>query len=193
MLDYSKRQKIIALVSNGSSRRMAARYVGCSPSTITRAALRDPDFARQLATAEQNAEIDALRALRFAARKDRYWRAAAWLLERKNPEDFAQRPPNLFTSEEVAEMITSIVEVLCDEVPEANCERAIQKLEELIEIQRRELTTSSFPKTPTPELYPPSPEPSTLPLQHPSSEPCEVATSTPATTTDTNGISVVEQ
>ena len=41
---------------------MAAKYVGCAASTITRTALRDPDFAEQLAAAEQSAEIDALRA-----------------------------------------------------------------------------------------------------------------------------------
>jgi len=36
LLDESKRRVIIALVTNGSSRRVAARYVGCAPSTITR-------------------------------------------------------------------------------------------------------------------------------------------------------------
>ena len=51
VLDEKKRAKIIALVANGSSRRMAARYVACAPSTITRTAMRDPDFAAQLAAA----------------------------------------------------------------------------------------------------------------------------------------------
>ena len=74
MLDLAKRQKIIALLSNGSSRRMAAKYVGCSPSTIARTAAADPIFADQLAAAESSSEVDALRALRAAYRKDRYWR-----------------------------------------------------------------------------------------------------------------------
>jgi IS30 family transposase len=43
VLDETKRLKIIAIVSNGSSRRTAARYVGCSPSTITRTAARHPE------------------------------------------------------------------------------------------------------------------------------------------------------
>ena len=34
VLDDKKKAKIIALLANGSSRRMAARYVGCAPSTI---------------------------------------------------------------------------------------------------------------------------------------------------------------
>ncbi len=49
VLDETKRKTIIALLANGSSRRMAAGYVGCAPSTITRTAARDPEFAAQLA------------------------------------------------------------------------------------------------------------------------------------------------
>ena len=57
MLDDSKRQTILALLSNGSRRRIAARFVRCAPSTITRTADRDPEFAEQLARAEQNLEL----------------------------------------------------------------------------------------------------------------------------------------
>jgi len=46
VLDAAKRQKILALVANGSSRRTAARYVGCEPSTIGRTAMRDPEPPR---------------------------------------------------------------------------------------------------------------------------------------------------
>jgi IS30 family transposase len=35
VLDEGKRMKIVALLSNGSSRRTAARIVGCAPSTVT--------------------------------------------------------------------------------------------------------------------------------------------------------------
>ncbi len=91
--DERKRQKVLALLANGSSRRMAARYFGVAASTITRAGVRDPDFGRQLAEAEQSSEIEILRAIRGAARKAGYWRAGAWLLERRNPDDFAPAPP----------------------------------------------------------------------------------------------------
>ena len=57
MLDESNRRTIIALITNGSSRRVAARYVGCAHTTITRTAARDPEFAAQLARAEHSAEI----------------------------------------------------------------------------------------------------------------------------------------
>lgn len=79
VLDERKRRIVLALLANGSSQRVAARYVGCSPSTIANTIDRDPEFADVMAQAEQNSEIEALRLLRNAARKDRYWRAAAWL------------------------------------------------------------------------------------------------------------------
>jgi len=181
MLNYAKRQKIIALISNVSSRRMAARYVGCAPSTIIRAALRDPAFARQLAAAEQSAEIDALRALRAVARKNRYWRAAAWLLERKNPNDFAHRPPDSLSGDEVLHLITQIIEVLSDEVPEANCERVIEKLEKIIEsIHENYELKSQLPKLPASQM------------QHPSSEPHEVAISTIPSTPESTTNSAVQ-
>jgi hypothetical protein len=49
VLDEQKRWKIITMIANGSSRRTAAYYVGCSPATITRTADRDPEFAAQIA------------------------------------------------------------------------------------------------------------------------------------------------
>ncbi len=45
--DERKRQKVLALLANGSSRRMAARFVGVAASTITRAGVRDPEYGRQ--------------------------------------------------------------------------------------------------------------------------------------------------
>ena len=127
-LDEAKRSIILTLLKNGSSRRTAALFVGCSPSTITRTANRDPKFTEQILQAEQNAEIEALRCIRTAAKNERYWRAAAWLLERKNPADFALRPPTLFTIEQVRQLFISVTDLLAEELPEKNRERAIQKL-----------------------------------------------------------------
>jgi hypothetical protein len=214
MLDEPKRKKIIALIANGSSRRMAAKYVRCAPSSINRAAAEDLQFAAQLATAEQSAEIDALRAIRAAFQKERYWRAAAWLLERKNPEDFARRPPTLFSGEDVFQVISQIVEILQQEIPEANCQRAIEKLEEILEVCRLEQTTPKFPQKTIPGDCPnfrvdengtvplsplsassdsPSPTTSTVPPEHPSSDLREVTSTTPAATPDQNAISAPHQ
>ena len=104
VLDEKKRRQIIALLANGSSRRIAARVVGCDSSTIARTAQRDPDFAARLAAAEARVEIEAIRNIRDAAKNTRYWRAAAWLLERKNPRDFARQTPTTLSEEDVVRM-----------------------------------------------------------------------------------------
>jgi hypothetical protein len=120
---------VIALVIQGSSRRVAARYVACAPSTITRTAQRDPEFAAQLARAEQMAEINLLRAVTEAAKDPKHWRAAAWFLERRNPEDFAPHPPHLATDIEVSDLASQIIEVIHDELSEENYLRALRKLD----------------------------------------------------------------
>ncbi len=127
-MDEAKRKVILALLTNGSSRRVAAAYVGCSPGTITRTALRDPDFAAELARAENHAEVEALRALREAARKDRYWRAAAWILERKNPDDFAPRKPNVVTEEQLWQVLGMMAEYLLQDLSEENYRKIMRRL-----------------------------------------------------------------
>jgi hypothetical protein len=131
LLSREKRRMIVAMLSNGSSRRMAARYIGCAPSTITRLAARDPQFARQLDQAEQGAEIQALRCLRNAAADPRYWRAAAWLLERKNPDDFARRLPESLTGPEIFTTLTHLMLVMTEGLDEKQCDHFLRRLEEL--------------------------------------------------------------
>ncbi len=78
------------------------------------------------------AEINLLRAVQAAGKLPKYWRAAAWLLERRNPDDFARRSPNVLTDAQVAEMIGQMVEVLHEDVSEENYARAMRKLDQLL-------------------------------------------------------------
>ena len=159
-LDHAGRQAVIALLRNGSSRRIAARYLGCAPSTITRTAARDPAFAAQLVQAEQSAEIHLLRSVQAAAKEMKYWRAAAWLLERRNAEDFGLRPPQLFTSRQVVELFARVAEILRGDLPEENCRRAIQKLDDLIaEFATADQPLLVSPPAAAPEVVPEEPPP----------------------------------
>jgi hypothetical protein len=101
VLDEIKKREILAILTVGCSRRTAARYVGCAADTIVNTAQRDPAFAEQLARAEHNAEIGYIKNIQKAAKKEQYWRAAAWALERRNPEDFALRSPEVITVEQI--------------------------------------------------------------------------------------------
>ncbi len=119
VLDENKRRQVVAILANGSSRRVAAHVVGCSHSTIARTAQRNPDFAAEIEAAEYGVEVRALRQINAAADKGRYWRTAAWLLERRNPRDFAPKTPDAITPEAVAaiilKMLDSIIRKLSDE------------------------------------------------------------------------------
>jgi hypothetical protein len=132
ILDQDKRSQILALLSNGSSRRTAALIVGCAPSTITRTAIRDPEFAQQLALAERNIEVSALRTIRNAARQERYWRAAAWILERLNPDEFAPRPSKSFSPAEVGRVLSHVALLLMDKCPAHDANLAIEYLDQMI-------------------------------------------------------------
>jgi hypothetical protein len=131
-LDEAERRVLLALLSSGNSRRAAARFVGCAPYTITRLAMRDPQFAAEVARAEQAAEIHLLRLVQTAAKSEKHWRAAAWLLERRNPQDFGPRAPHVFTGQDVAEVVAHFFAAVTEDLPDELYDRALGKLEELM-------------------------------------------------------------
>lgn len=88
LLDDTKRREICALVSAGTGLPKAARYVGCSVKTIRRESQRNATFGEQLRRAEMAAQLSPLDALRRAA--GTHWRAAAWILERCDPQQFGR-------------------------------------------------------------------------------------------------------
>ena len=133
VLDHTKKCQILAIVAVGCSRRTAAQYVGCSPTTIQNTAERDPEFAEQLGHASRASEIEYLRNIKNAAKKEQYWRAAAWALERLNPEDFAQRPVGALTLQQVRTLLAQLAEIVVAEVPVADYrKRAIKSVNRLL-------------------------------------------------------------
>lgn len=120
VLDAVKQREILAIVSVGCSRRMAARYVDCAASTISATARREPDFAAQLARAEQKSQLGLIKSIRDAAKKAQYWRAAAWALERMNPEDFGLRGPDIVTAEQMRALMEQLAQVLVEHIPLAS-------------------------------------------------------------------------
>jgi hypothetical protein len=117
-LDAAKRDLIVTLVRLGGSRRMAAREVGCAASTITRIAARDPQFAARLDEAESKSDRKALEIINRAQDQEKYWRAAAWVLERRNPEEYGRRTPHTYTADQVMRLVSRIVGTLLPAVPD---------------------------------------------------------------------------
>jgi hypothetical protein len=101
-------------------------------STISRTALRDPEFEQQVSQAESMLEIKHLRNIDAAAKDARYWRAAAWALERKFPDRWGQRRAHALSSEQVGQALEQFAQLVIDEVKEANTRaRILKRLDEL--------------------------------------------------------------
>lgn len=130
VLDEAKRREICAVLAMGGSRRLAARYVGCAPSTIVRTAERDPLFRDQLLQAEGQHELLYLRNIQAAAKREQYWRAAAWMLERRYPERYAQLRPGTVTVQQIIELLAQFAEIVVQEVPDGeHQQRVLARLE----------------------------------------------------------------
>jgi len=131
-LDDTKRREIAALISAGSGIPDAARYVGCSARTIRREALRNVDFHETLRKAELSAQLVPLQTLRKAASK--HWRAAAWMLERINPDRFAKHDPETFRADEIDDAVTSVVEIIVGEIEDPVSQKRIYQ--RMLEVTR---------------------------------------------------------
>ncbi len=132
LADEEKRRTLLAMISVGAGREAAARHVGCSVWTVAREAVRDPEFDRRLRDAETSAALLPLRRLREAS--GTHWRAAAWLLERLNPEQFIRRRPDTLTPTELNAMLEQVVGILAEEFGDKDQQqRILRRLEEVQE------------------------------------------------------------
>jgi hypothetical protein len=77
----------------------------------------DPVFDQQLRVAH-NDTPDPLAIMRSAART--HWRAAAWLLERENPEDYGRKPARCCTPFQFDEALKTVIEAALRLAPPEN-------------------------------------------------------------------------
>jgi hypothetical protein len=137
VLDDFKKGLIINMVTEGSSQRSAAGAVGCAPSTITRTAQRDRRFGLDLLQAHELLKMRALRTMNRVADQDKNWRAAAWLLERLEPDRFALRKPFQFTLDQMKDIFKQVCKAFSQGVPSENRMAAFRRLTELMQEYRK--------------------------------------------------------
>ncbi len=123
LLDEEKRRHICALVGAGCGVQDAARHIGCSVNTIRRELLRNPEFKKRLRDARLHSQLEPLRAMRAAAAT--HWRAAAWMLERTNPRQFARSSLKGYNFEEVQELFDDAIDVACEEINDDDVRRRV--------------------------------------------------------------------
>jgi len=145
VLDDIKRREVCALVSTGCGIGDAAQYVGCSPATIRREALRNIDFHEALRRAELGAKLKPLQTLQKAAAT--HWRAAAWLLERTSPDQFARCDAKSLKHNEVEEIVCGLVEAIVTEIndPEVR-QRVYRRLLALTNDLHRQASAAERPR-----------------------------------------------
>ncbi len=147
-LNQSQQREILAILSVGCSRKAAARFAGCTAAAISRQAKGNPDFAAKLRRAEQNLEIESMRTVFNAAKQDKYWRASAWVLERKDPETFQKLKPDAIPAAYLNEIYDKIIEIILEEFPSAKQRKGFLK--------RLQSLKSGFPDSSEPADYEPA-------------------------------------
>ena len=130
-----KQREILALLSVGCSRRTAARYVNCTQKAIDELAQANPDFAEKLRRAEANMEIESIKNMFNAAKQEKNWRASAWLLERKSPEEFLKKKPDVIPAGLLDTLLNRIVTLLIEECPAAVQRKGLLKKLDVIRME----------------------------------------------------------
>lgn len=133
VLDAEKKRQVISIIATGGTRRSAAGFLRCSPSTITRTAERDPLFAEKLAQVERSQEIFSARTVTRVCQEDRYWRAAAWVLERRLPEVYAKPLPGKYSARDLLQIIGEILEAIQDDLTAQQHDRLREKIHAVLE------------------------------------------------------------
>ena len=107
-LNQEQRQRVLAMLAHGATRRMATKYAGCRVLDLTAEMQCDPDYKQQVQQHELRPEIEVLRALLVTARDPKQWRAAAWVLERFYPRRYAPRKADALRRAELQAALNSM-------------------------------------------------------------------------------------
>ena len=101
LLVPERQQKIVTAIAAGNSRDTAAAYAGITPKTFFEWLRRGREahsgvyyeFAQAVEQADAEAELVAVATIRQAMPFQ--WQAAAWWLERKRPNEWGKRDPEV--------------------------------------------------------------------------------------------------
>ncbi|MHB1549586.1 MAG: hypothetical protein ACYCX6_00095 [Vulcanimicrobiaceae bacterium] len=90
MLTPEVEAKILAGIRDaGMSLQTACAWAGISDDTLARQRKKDPELAARVERAREMFKAKMVTLISAAAPKN--WNAAAWLLERKHPEEFGRQ------------------------------------------------------------------------------------------------------
>lgn len=117
-LDETKRGEILGVLAWGGTMALAARTVGCCTRTIYNTAKRDPEFDKRMQRARASHELKLLKRIDDAASDPKYWRAAAWQLERMYPDRYQPRMARSMPVDKVEELMHELMRIVRDILPD---------------------------------------------------------------------------
>lgn len=119
-------RRILDALRDGATMALAARAAGISPRTLRRWRDRHEGFNRKVQRAKAEAGADALDTINAAA-DEGDWRAAAWMLEKRFPDQYGE------ASDLPQEEIEAFVETVRETIRETfdDCETASELLAEI--------------------------------------------------------------
>jgi hypothetical protein len=124
-LDTKRQRELLDLIHHGSSVEEAAQVVGVSLRTVQRLAKADEFFDHDLQLALQCTSVDCEKLVLQAART--HWRAAAWVLERRDPDHYAKRPPNSCSPETLLDVMAWLIETALEATPPEHREAVFRR------------------------------------------------------------------
>jgi hypothetical protein len=111
--DPQKKVEFCNLVDEGASVEQAAEAMDVSLRTVEREAKRDEDFDHELRLAQRSTP-DPFKLMKGHART--HWRAAAWLLERTDPDRYAKRPASSASPEQFEQALVFVLEAALEAI-----------------------------------------------------------------------------
>jgi transposase len=99
LTDPKVREKVLNGIALGMTRERAAEFAGIARSTFYKIQAEMPELVEQVQQAEARCQARCLGSINKAAVEMNQWTAAAWLLERRWPEEFGRIDRHLIRSE----------------------------------------------------------------------------------------------
>lgn len=122
-------ESIVQSVIAGGTRKQACAIAGVSTSTLWSYLKQRPKFRLRLDAARETSNFGLVGHVYDAAGKD--WKAAAWLLERRDREHFGRRDADALPRAQVIQLVTRAVQIAVELVPkeyQLKVDEAIQSM-----------------------------------------------------------------
>lgn len=135
----AQRAEFVALLTVGVSQSDAYLAAGVTRSAVRRLCRSDPTFASRVQSAVARGKVTLIKRIYYATSDD--WRAAAWMLERRWPAEWAPRRPDRFTREDVEAVASAVAGLARDFIPKERWPAYAESVaEQIAAVERRKRT-----------------------------------------------------